>query len=158
MARSAKLTVVSREREVLRLLLEGADLPQIRQFATENEWGVTDRQLYRYQEAAYRGLAEITQRDRVQLLGRHLAQRRALYALAIKADDLRTALEILRDEAKLQGLYPSNDQSININLQQIDWSMFACVPDKHMDSPNSAAIGVSTSGTPGSGPMTEGTK
>jgi hypothetical protein len=33
-------------------------------------------------------------------------QRRALYARALKENDLRTALQVLRDEAALQNLYP----------------------------------------------------
>lgn len=47
-----------------------------------------------------------SQRDSKQLLGRHLMQRRALYARALKSNDHRTALQVLRDEAELQGLYP----------------------------------------------------
>ena len=34
-------------------------------------------------------------------------QRRALYARALKTSDVRTALLVLRDEAALEGLYPS---------------------------------------------------
>ena len=33
-------------------------------------------------------------------------QRRALYARAIKTNDIRTALSVLKDEAALEGLYP----------------------------------------------------
>jgi len=112
MSRSDKRTVIARVQDVLRLLLAGAEFAEIRQFASANGWNVTDRQIRRYQEAAYRRVAKIARRDRVQLLGRHLMQRRALYARAIKDQDLRTALMILRDEAALQGLYPSaNDRS-----------------------------------------------
>ena len=52
--------------------------------------------------AAYRRVAKIARRARVQLLGRHLMQRRALYARAIKDRGLRTALQIFRDEAALE--------------------------------------------------------
>jgi hypothetical protein len=44
-------------------------------------------------------------RDQKQLLGRHLMQRRALYARAMKVSDVKTALNVLKDEAQLQGLY-----------------------------------------------------
>jgi hypothetical protein len=44
---------------------------------------------------------------RDQLIRRHLAQRRNLYAKAVLAGDLRTALACVQDEAKLEGLYPS---------------------------------------------------
>ena len=107
MSRSDKRTMTQRVQDVLRLLLAGAEFAEIRQFALAQGWHVTDRQIRRYQETAYRRAAKIARRDQVQLLGRHLMQRRALYARAFKAQDLRTALHIVRDEAQLQGLYPS---------------------------------------------------
>ncbi len=106
MAKSDKATVSRRVQDVVRLLLAGAEFAEIRQYASALEWGVSDRQLRRYVERAYKRLAKSTARDRDQLLGRHLMQRRALYARSIKGNDLRTALQILRDEANLQGLYP----------------------------------------------------
>jgi hypothetical protein len=107
MSRSDKRTMTQRVQDVLRLLLSGFEFAEIRQFALAQGWNVTDRQIRRYQEAAYRDVAKIVRRDQVQLLGRHLMQRRALYAHALKNQDFRTALQILRDEAHLQGLYPS---------------------------------------------------
>jgi hypothetical protein len=112
------------------MLLDGAEFAEIRQFASDSGWNVTDRQLWRYQRAAYRKVVKITERDRVGLLGRHLMQRRSLYARALKANDLRTALQVLRDEAELQGLYPKKDQAANVNLVQIDWSQFVASSDK----------------------------
>jgi hypothetical protein len=131
MSRSSKVTVDSREREVLRMLLDGAEFAEIRQFASDSGWNVTDRQLWRYQRAAYRKVVKITERDRVGLLGRHLMQRRSLYARALKANDIRTALAVLQDEAELQGLYPvKKEGGVNITLHQIDWSELACMSDK----------------------------
>jgi len=120
MGRSDKCTVIRRVDDVLRLLLAGAEFSEIRQFASASGWDVTDRQIRRYTEAAYRRVAKIARRDRVQLLGRHLMQRRALYARAIKNQDLRTALMILRDEAALQWLYPrvNEDRSQQEALSQ----------------------------------------
>lgn len=57
-------------------------------------------------EIAYKNMVEASRRDRKQLLGRHLMQRRALYARCLKQGDHRTALNVLKDEADLQGLYP----------------------------------------------------
>jgi hypothetical protein len=59
-------------------------------------------------------LAEAINRDQRQLLGRHLMQRRALYARALKTSDVRTALNVLRDEATLEGLYPSAQKGSSI--------------------------------------------
>lgn len=107
MAKADKSTVVRRTAEVLRLILAGGEFEDIRQYASSQGWKLSDRQLRRYQEAAHEQLAETIYRDQRQLLGRHLAQRRALYARAIKTSDVRTALNVLRDEANLEGLYPS---------------------------------------------------
>lgn len=92
----------------MRLLLAGGEFADIRQYASTQEWKVSDRQVRRYMEAAYKKLARVTERDRTQLLGRHLMQRRALDARAIKSTDVRTALQVLRDQAALEGLYPAS--------------------------------------------------
>ena len=105
MAKSNKATVSRRVLEVLRLTLAGAEFPEIQQYASEKGWDISERQLRRYLELAYQELGETAQRDRQQLIGRHMMQRRALYARALKANDIRTALQVLRDEAALLGLY-----------------------------------------------------
>ncbi len=106
MAKSDKATTSRRVQDVLRVMLAGGEFNEIRQFASDQGWQVSERQLRRYIETANTQLAEAAQRDRGQLLGRHLMQRRALYARCLKANDLRTALQVLRDEAELFGLYP----------------------------------------------------
>lgn len=106
MAKSDKATVLRRVHEIGRLVLAGAEFAEIRQYASERGWQVSARQLRRYQEIAYRRLARAAERDHKQLLGRHLLQRRVLYARSLKANDVRAALQVLRDEAMLQGLYP----------------------------------------------------
>jgi len=106
MAKADKATVVKRTNEVLKLLLAGAEFEDIRQYSADKGWDIRDRQLRRYQEIAYQRLAEATKHDEQQLLGRHLMQRRALYARALKGNDIRTALLVLKDEAALEGIYP----------------------------------------------------
>ncbi len=106
MSKADKATVIKRTNEVLKLLLAGAEFEDIRQYASDKGWQLCDRQIRRYQEWAYKRLAKATHRDQEQLLGRHLMQRRALYARALKTNDVRTALNVLRDEASLEGLYP----------------------------------------------------
>src|SRR5688572_27575863 len=90
--RSNKANFQRRVQEVLRLLLAGAEHHEILQYAQERGWNVTHRQVYRYQEEAYKELAQVTERDKTQLLGRHLMQRRALYARCLKGGDHRTAI------------------------------------------------------------------
>lgn len=114
MVKSDKATILRRVSEVLRVVLAGGEFDEIRQYAEAQGWGVCDRQLRRYQEKAYERLAEHAQQDQKQLLGRHLMQRRALYARAIKTNDIRTALHVLRDEAELEGLYEYAKQQLSV--------------------------------------------
>jgi hypothetical protein len=86
--------------------LLGAEFLDIRQHASEQEWAVSDRQLYRYIALGDQILAETLDQDRDRLVRRHVAQRRALYARAVAVSDYRTALAVLKDEAELLKLYP----------------------------------------------------
>jgi hypothetical protein len=95
----------------LGLSVAGAEFADIRKFGLAQGWNVSDRQIRRYQQHADREMAKTAGRDRTQLLGRHLLQRRALFAQAWKKQDLGTALQIGRDEAQLLGLYPSSNGS-----------------------------------------------
>ena len=106
MAKSDKATVLRRVQEVVRLLIAGAEFNEIRQYASDHDWQVSSRQVHRYVARAYKRLSKSGKRDREQLLARHLGQRRALYARAVKGNDVRAALQVLRDEAHLQGIYP----------------------------------------------------
>ena len=106
MGKSTKAEMAARLREVTKLLLAGAEFAEIRQFASERQWDVSDRSIRRYMEKAYKRMADASRRDERQLLGRHLMQRRALYARCLKQGDHRTALAVLKDEADLQGVYP----------------------------------------------------
>jgi predicted DNA-binding protein (UPF0251 family) len=107
MAKSTKVTTHLRLDEVLKILLAGGDYEDIRQYAAVKGWKVSERQLRRYMQQAYERLADATQQNLKSLMGRHLMQRRGLYARALKANDIRTALMVLKDEAELQGLYPA---------------------------------------------------
>jgi hypothetical protein len=103
---ASKSVIKHRVQEVLRLTLAGAEFPEIRQHAKQQGWEVSDRQIRRYMEAAYRQFTKLTIHDAEQLVSRHIMQRRSLFARALKNGDLRTALAVLQDEAKLEGLYP----------------------------------------------------
>ena len=94
--------------EVLKLRLGGAEFADIREYATApgQAWNVSDSQLWRYVRAADRLCKRHFDAKADHLLARHLLQRRQLYAHAMGAGDFRTALAVLQDEAKLEGLYP----------------------------------------------------
>ena len=68
---------------------------------------MSDGQLWRYIGRADRLIAESCRASTKKLLRRHLAQRRNLFAKAVSAGDLRTALAAAQDEARLLNLYPS---------------------------------------------------
>lgn len=112
MGKSTKAETANRLRDVAKLMVAGAEFAEIRQFASERQWGISDRSIRRYMEKAYKRMAEASKRDSKQLLGRHLMQRRALYARCLKQGDHRTALSVLKDEADLQGVYPQRMSTI----------------------------------------------
>jgi hypothetical protein len=105
MAKATKTDLESRIREVVQLILHGAEQADIVQYAAEKGWNVRSRQLRTYVERAYAEIAPILARDREQVLARHLMQRRALFARCMKINDYKTALQVLKDEAELMGLY-----------------------------------------------------
>ena len=106
--KSSKVEVAKRVEEVFRLRLGGAEYADIVQYASapEQGWDVSERQLWNYIAAADALVKERFDARAEHLLARHLLQRRQLYAHAMGAGDFRTALAVLSDEAKLEGLYP----------------------------------------------------
>lgn len=114
--RTPSSEAVKRQRveEVLTLRLNGAELHDIGDYGVEKQWNVSDRTLRRYIDEADTLLLNVLQRDREKLLGRHIAQRRSLYARAMQDGDYRAALAVLRDEAELEGLYK---QRIELDAQ-----------------------------------------
>jgi hypothetical protein len=106
--RSSKAVVLQRVEAVFKMRLGGAELHDLREFADapEQQWNVSDTQLRRYISAADKLMKERIDAKADHLLSRHLLQRRALYAHALGAGDFATALRVLQDEAKLEGLYP----------------------------------------------------
>jgi hypothetical protein len=107
--KSTKAEVTKRVEEVFKLRLGGAEFADIRDYARapEQSWNISDSQLWRYIAAADKLIKERFDARAEHLLNRHLLQRRTLYAHAMGAGDFRTALAVLQDEAKLEGLYPA---------------------------------------------------
>ena len=92
--------------------LRGAEFVDIFQHASENKWGVTDRQIRNYIAKADDLLEETLEKDRRKLMNRHLAQRRTLFAAAFAAADYSTARAVLKDEADLLDLYPAKKTEV----------------------------------------------
>src|SRR4051812_22535416 len=103
-------TVRQRVEDVLHIRLDGAEGWDVRQYVAEKEkvgetpWAIpaggkplSERQIRRYVEQADRLIQDTCRTSRKKLLRRHLAQRRNLYARAVSAGDIRTALAVLAD-------------------------------------------------------------
>jgi hypothetical protein len=112
--------VRARTADILRIMLDGAQPWEIAAYVAEQEakgeppWVIapggkplSGRQVRRYCARAEKAIGASCQGDREQLVGRHIAQRRALYARAVAKGDERTALACARDEAELLALYPA---------------------------------------------------
>jgi hypothetical protein len=106
-ARSTKQQLAKRIEEVLHIMLLGGELHDLREHARGQKWNVCDGTLYRYMQEALSECQKRVEKDRDKLIARHLMQRRSLYARAMEANDLRTALAVVKDEAELYGLYPA---------------------------------------------------
>jgi hypothetical protein len=91
---------------VFELRLAGAQLHNLRDYARENGWNVSDGQLWRYTQKADALIKERFDPRADYLLAKHILQRSDLYARAVAAGDHRTALAILDSEAKLENLFP----------------------------------------------------
>lgn len=110
MAKCNKVTALQRTDDVLKILLAGGEYEDIKQYAASKGWKISERQIRRYMQLAYERLADATNQNLKSLMGRHLMQRRGLYARALKTNDVRTALLVLKDEAMLQGLSRDEDK------------------------------------------------
>lgn len=111
MAKKSQKTIQTKVRnrveDVLKIILLGGEIHDLREWALENKWRVCDGTLYRYQAKALDLCRERIEKDHDKLFARHLMQRRTLYARAMEVADLRTALAVVKDEAELQGMYPT---------------------------------------------------
>jgi hypothetical protein len=105
MAKCSKAEVTKRVHALVPLRLNNVGFLGIRQYASSQEWNVTDRHLRRYVRRCDDLLAGYLERDTKRLVSRHLVLRGHILNLALEAGDLRTALAAAKDEAALVGIY-----------------------------------------------------
>jgi hypothetical protein len=126
MAKADKALVERRVTDLLRIRLDGAQLWDVCEYVREKEaepgsaWFVAEgasplsqSQIGRYLQKADHLVFESHERSRKKLLRRHLAQRRNLYARAVRTGDVGTALRVLDSEAELLGLFPEKKHQIS---------------------------------------------
>jgi hypothetical protein len=119
MSKAEALRVQQRTDELVMIRLDGAQWWDVVQYVSEKStesgscWEVkpggkslSERQLRNYVTRADCIIRASVNEKRSRTIRRHLAQRANLYAKAVNAGDVRTALAVLRDEAELRGLYP----------------------------------------------------
>src|SRR5262245_2122580 len=113
--KASNTTALLRVLEVVRIRLDGAKLWDVSEYVREQEqtagspWKLakgdkplSERQIARYVRRADDTIAASTRERRRQALVKNLARREHLYAKAVSAGDLRTALAVLQDEARLR--------------------------------------------------------
>src|SRR6266849_10532838 len=105
--KSTQAVVRQRVEEVLQMRLAGAEFLDIRQYASQNGWGVSDRQLWRYIAEGDDLLAEMLETDRAKLFNRAIAERRHLLARCIAVNDFSNARALMKDLGELLDLYPA---------------------------------------------------
>jgi hypothetical protein len=117
--KASKTTVILRITEIWRVRLEGAAYLDIAEYIGEasqkagspwhlepGEKPLSRRSIETYIQRVDMLIAESTKASRKRSLVKHLARREHLYAKAVNAGDIRTALAVLHDEAELRDLYP----------------------------------------------------
>ena len=118
--RATNATREARIEAIVRIKLDGAEPWDVRQFvavsekAGEGPWKMgrgrkplSDRQIRRYCALADQRIAESVRTLNPEAFRLHLARLNRLYFKAVQTGDLRTALSVLIDQAKMQGLYPT---------------------------------------------------
>ena len=108
-SRAPRANAAEKERrtnQIMTMLLSGARRPEICQF-TRDTWGLTDRHVDRYIAAANTLIKAEASKERDEIFTEQAALRRMLRKRAIGDGDLRLALDVAKDEAKLHDLYPA---------------------------------------------------
>ena len=117
----------------------------------DGEKPLSDRQLYRYLAAADTLVTESCRTSRRKLLRNHLAQRRKLFARAVAAGDIKAALAVLQDLAKMQGLYPSEDDALRREAEALRKQLAELKEARHEGGNGTAAEGTGGAGERGEG-------
>jgi hypothetical protein len=115
--RVCKAEMSRRVHEVFRLLLQGANFLDVKDYARSEDqadgktpWNVSDKTLHRMIRRAHVLLAEYAERDRGKLMAKSLARREFIYARAVQAGDYRAALRAADSQDALLGMFPSKSR------------------------------------------------
>ena len=106
--RSNKAEIEERVLYISRLLLEGKSTKEICRIASE-KWKISRRQIERYIASAYKNWYKEFEKRRRTILEYHVALRMNLYRISYEQKNYPICLQILKDLAKLEGLYDKNN-------------------------------------------------
>ncbi len=81
----------------------------------KDKWHLRERQAWEYIRKAQEAMQEAFAERQQLALAEHMEIRRDLRKQAYKAEDYRLVLEIMKDEAKLLGLYPKLRVGVSID-------------------------------------------
>ena len=121
---SLKPTKVSIEERILsisQLLLEGKRTNEICRNMSE-KWQISRRQVERYIASSYKLWHKEFKNQSKTILDYHIALRMNLYRITYEEQNYHYCLEILKDLAKLEGLYDKDNdlekQTIIVNIPE----------------------------------------
>jgi hypothetical protein len=157
-------TIQARVEDILRIRLDGAQPWDVREYVRAREkegaepWAIpaggkplSDSQLRRYGQRADELVRDSCRANRGKLLREHIAQRRSLYARAVNAGDIRTALAVLDSLAKLLALFPSEDDALRREADALRKQLAELKEAKHGGGHGGAAAGAGGPGERGEG-------
>jgi hypothetical protein len=160
-----KATIRARVDDILRVILDGAQPWDIRQYVSQRQaageppWTIpeggnplSERQIRRYCDIADRWMARASRTHRRNLFRRHVARRERLYGWAVAAGQLNVALAVLRDLGEFQGLYPSADDLLRREAEALRKQLAGRKEARREGSNGQAAEGVGGPGAQGEGP------
>lgn len=103
---------------VRRMILAGDSYTVICQNVSA-KYGISEKTVAYYITKAKKIIEEDLKQAREDTLAEHVSHRRYLRSLAHGKKDYKLELEIVRDEAKLLGLYTDQIQSVNIDVDSL---------------------------------------
>jgi hypothetical protein len=118
--------------EVLRIRMAGGEFYDIKEYANakEQNWGVSDSQLWRYVRKTDKLVYDALEKDRGKLIMKRRAQLSDLYSMAINQKNIGVALAVHTKMCDLEGLY-DHDNNANgngkpapgLNRQQLGYAV-----------------------------------
>lgn len=114
--KSTRFEVQARVEKVFEYIVTGMKPADICQYASE-EWGVSDRQAFRYMADANQKIIESSDINRNRELGLALSRLNLLFKNAFKLQDYKTCLQVQREINTLLGLYAPAQSTLRID----DW-------------------------------------